>query len=185
MKKNTFQILAPIMVVLFLALMLIPVQEADAHDLGSNGYSTNGSGPPTTVQLSTCDPKNPYAPCKAELFGSITTNRSYQQTVTCGVNVTNYFGTLVARMWENVTVTWGSSGYTINSAYRNTWGASGYGWTNLSGPSPSSGSYGYLQVTRVTVWGTATYLGVPFSSFQVRTNVTGRESSPSWRCSLY
>lgn len=139
-----------------------------------------------TIELDSCDEKDPYAPCKAKLYGYITSNRSYSQTIQCRVEVENRFGTVVAKLWENVPVTWHSTGYSWSGAYRGTWTINGfYSWVNLSGPSPSSGTGSYVMLSRVVVKGEVKYMGSPWKGYEVRTNIWGRESSPGWSCSLY
>lgn len=178
MKSKKIYKLVSIFVVMLLMLSFGITQQASADD---------GSG--ENEVLDTCNlSRGSQAPCRAELFSSVAINRSMQKVITCGVNVYNAF-TLVARMSETVTVTWTNHsprGYTINNAYRSTWVTnSAYGWTNLSGPSPLSGSYGYLTITIVNLNGTVTYLGSPWHSYNVRTSLSGDESSPWWTCSLY
>lgn len=136
-----------------------------------------------------CDPgkvKDPNAPCSDEMFNEVSLTKSTQLTYTCGVNVKNAFGTIVAKLWENVTVTWQTSGYTINNATRSTWVKnSTYGWTNLSGPAPNSEYYGYFFLTHVITTGTVTYFGGPWNSYEVRLSLMGSESDPHWSCSIY
>lgn len=137
-----------------------------------------------------CNPdkvKDPKAPCSDEMFSEVSLTKNTQLTYVCGVNVKNAFGTIVAKLWENVTVTWQTSGYSINGATRSTWVTnSTYGWTNLSGPVPSSGYYGgsYNMVLVITR-GTVTYFGGPWKSYQVRLTLWGNESNPNWSCTIY
>lgn len=138
-----------------------------------------------------CDPssvKDPNAPCSAELFTDTIQIESLQRTLTCGINVKDAFGNIVAKLWENVTVTWRNTpqpGYDINSAYRYTWVKDWrYGWRDLTGPSPNSGRYSYLTITRVKISGTVTYFGGRWHSYTVYTNITGDETNPRWWCEL-
>ncbi len=140
-----------------------------------------------------CDPntvRDPNAPCYAVAFSNSNVigygTYSVQDTYTCGVEVRNAF-TVVARLWENVSVTWITNGYTINGASRHTWVANSlYGWTNLSGPSPSSGTYtGSYNMRSVITRGSVTYFGGIWDTFEVRLTLNGNQSNHTASCQIY
>jgi hypothetical protein len=134
---------------------------------------------PTNKNTHIC-PSDPNAPCYGVVFqqtSQATTSNSSQQ-LTCGINVYDKLGALVAEIWTNVNVIWDypySYDFDVTGKSRGTWVVNGsYGWTNLSGP---SGSTGVLPYGRVPFYwsssGTATFLGIPFSSFTATVVVTG------------
>ncbi len=141
-----------------------------------------------------CNPdkvRDPNAPCYAAVFSdSVMADYgvySVQSTYTCGVEVKNALNVVVARLWENVSVTWLTNGYTINGATKNTWVANSlYGWTNLSGPAPSSGTYtGSYNMRSVITRGSVTYFGGIWHTFEVRLTLNGNQSNPSASCQIY
>lgn len=106
---------------------------------------------------------------------------SRSDTITCGVKVYNSLGQLVAKLWENVNVTWDTYSARINWASRNSWVKNSmYRWKNYWGPSPSSGQHRYMFVVRTTadLW----YLTALWKHYDVRANFL---SYQSWYCSLY
>jgi len=128
--------------------------------------------------------KYPQAPCTAEVFSSQSLTRSLAKSYTCGIQYKNAYGTVVATISETVAVTWTTNGFTINSASRNTWVKySTLSWKNLSGPSPSSGSYGYIYVVDVITRGTLQ--AIPSWDATVRLSLLGREADPRWSCKDY
>lgn len=182
--KNFSKVLSIAMVFMFVTTF-IPHGNVEAHIQDDDNAVFAPRKLAQTVSLDTCNEKDPYAPCTAEVYGSIITYRDFSQTITCGVDVKNYFGTTVARMWGNVPVTWTASGHLYSGTSRGTWVTSGlYYWSNLSGPSPSSGSGGYTQISSVKTNGTINYINAPYASYQVVTRISGTETSPSWSCSL-
>lgn len=136
-----------------------------------------------------CNPdkvKDPKAPCSDEMFSEVSLTESTQVTYVCGVNVKNVFGTIMAKLWENVPVTWKTDGCTINGATRSTWVTnSTYRWTNLSGTDPYRGDFGFFTLVHVITRGTITYLNSPWNTYEVRLTLSGNESNHSWSCRIY
>lgn len=136
-----------------------------------------------------------YAPCYTSVtkglvsggvspLGSTTT-----QTQRCTRNMYDSFGTLVMQLWEDVNVTWWWSSYfnyysavTINWASRGTWTLDWrYTWGNLSGPSPSSGTYN--GQFNVVTSGTAYYLGLSWVNTSVTQTNRPLATYIDWGCS--
>lgn len=118
---------------------------------------SNSSVSRKAYRLAGCDPNtaDKNTPC----YFVVTSNRdlgtthpaqsimplSYRATLTCGKNIYNVFGVLLATLQENVNVTfwnqWGRSPVTLN------WGnlngtrtfLIGYTWSDLRGPNPNPG----------------------------------------------
>lgn len=133
--------------------------------------------------------KDPQAPCTAEVFSSSVATKALNGTAsyTCGVQYKNALGTVVAKLSETVSLSWTEYGLTINSAYLSIWVRnSSYNWKNLSGPSPSSGSYARQFGLSVKTTGSIYYLGGLWDNATVRLSFTGiGPDEPNWRCYDY
>lgn len=128
----------------------------------------------------------PDAPCVVEVFSYSTETMEavtgITQVLTCGVNVYTPAGLLVAKLWENVPTTWDQYGYHFSGATRGTWVATSYGWTNLTGPVPTSGS-GNLYWTTVSSTGRVTWLGgALYGDHRAQMQIRGNQSNPQWNC---
>lgn len=101
--------------------------------------------------------------------------------ITCGVNVKNSLGTIVAKLWEVITITWYDYTWSEVGASRGTWVLnSSYSWTNVWGPTPSSGTFTYFSMQTVRVGGTVKYLGATWHDYTVTLRVIGNQN---WSCS--
>lgn len=135
------------------------------------------------------DPEDPNIPCTQELYYFSSDEyapepQSVTKNITCGVVWKNKFGTVVAKLWENVNVTWKSTSWEF-SATRGTWVLnSAYGWAALSGPTPSSGSGGYGQTQSIVTRGTVKYLGGWWYARSVWVSVSGKQDQPYWSCNV-
>jgi hypothetical protein len=140
---------------------------------------------PAAISKSCKATSNPDAPCVVEVFSYSTevmeAATSITQVLTCGVNVYTPAGLLVAKLWENVPTTWDQYGYSFSGATRGTWAATSYGWTNLTGPYPTSGS-GNVYWTTISSSGTVTWLGAPYGNHNAQMQVWGNQSNPQWNC---
>lgn len=92
------------------------------------------------------------------------------ETIVCGVNVYNGFGTQIGRLQENLSVTWGTS-YRQNPSKFNSgnmagtailYPSIGYSWQNLSGPVVNPG-YGVTasNISTATSQGYFVFAGLP------------------------
>jgi hypothetical protein len=140
-----------------------------------------------------CDDAPPGAPCYATVFtskeggeaarGGRISPTATDVYITCGVKVWDRLGVLVAKMSQRIGVDWGTNSWTETSASRSTWKIDWrYGWTDLHGPSPSSGTYTYNEYKWVTTSGRLTYFGAVWKSYEVRLRITGNNK---WSCSVY
>jgi hypothetical protein len=101
---------------------------------------------------------------------------------TCGVNVKNVGGTVVAKLWEDITITWYEYTWKEVGASRGTWVKNGlYSWHDLWGPTPSSGTFTYVSNRSVNVGGEINYLGSPWADYTVSLAVYGNQH---WHCSI-
>ena len=147
-----------------------------------------------TVQLEDCNIADPKAVCKIELFGyssadiiepRIISRSISTQNVTCGINVVNSLNQVVDQLSQTSTVTWEDWGYSWNNSSRSASTVNGfYSWSNLSGPTPSSGSGNWNYQSSISTNGTMKYLGLNWRTFQVRTTIYGG-TNPGiyWFCS--
>lgn len=136
----------------------------------SDGSATNRSKVKGDVyRLAGCDGSKPDAPCYFVITGSgnFTENASNPSiaplaasaTITCGINVYNGIGANVARLQQNVNVTfWGTYGQTpvtLNwGDLRGTSALPGYSWSGLTGPNPNP-SWGVYVTRAGTAYSTA------------------------------
>lgn len=104
-------------------------------------------------------------------------------TLRCTVEVKNYLQQAVARLWQDVNVTWTSSQYgTANWASYDKWVTFGYEWRNLFGSSFSSPqiiNY-YLGGSTFSAGGDLYYLGTNYGNHRVDLRVAGDHQ---WSCS--
>lgn len=157
-----------------------------SEDAQGSSVNSHIAGVSSSKECNADKVKDPKAPCSDEMFSEVSLTKSTQLTYVCGVSVKNAFGTIVAKLWENVPVTWKTDGFTINGATRSTWVTnSAYWWTNLSGPDPYRGDFGQFTLVHVITWGTITYLNSPWNTYEVRLTLWGNESNPNWSCRIY
>lgn len=144
-----------------------------------------------------CDESNLDAPCYFIVIGSSSFDQNVKSTsiaplaststITCGRNIYNGTGKNVARLQQNVNVTfWGTSGRTpatMNWGNLNgTTGTLGYGWQDLTGPNPSPGWGVYVPQSGTaysTAGGMFVYLGVMQAYISIRITIR----STGWTCS--
>lgn len=180
--KLTYKVLAFCMIFVLFPYNFSASASTEHKKTGSHHRISTSFGAPN------CNiDKNENAPCKVEVFSnstaSLKTLTTTTQVVTCGVNIYTNAGLLVAKIWEDVSVTWDQYGYKITNSTRSTWVATSYGWKNLAGPSPKTAS-GNLYQTTVISSGTVTWLGgAPYGDHSVSTTVVGNQSNASWNCS--
>jgi hypothetical protein len=162
-----------------------------------DGHSPMVEG--TTYALPQCWPLNTQSDKDAPCLVSITsmhTSRSAKVSedgydgaaplttdlCTCGVNVKNAGGTAVAKLWEDITITWLQYTWQEVGASRGTWVKNWmYSWSSLWGPTPGSGTFTYASGQSVRVGGTINYLGTPWGTYTVYLTVFGNQN---WHCSI-
>jgi hypothetical protein len=164
--------------VLVTALVVSILNASVASAAPAIGKSQYGSGG------SQGDPHSPsYGKSYSEKLGSDTlapSSAATTQTVRCGVNVYDSLNNLVAKLWEDVNISWYQYDWIENWASRGTWAVDfRYGWTSLTGPSPSSGDFYYTKNQQVRTSGTVTYFGVGWHNFTVTLQVNGNQQ---WGC---
>jgi hypothetical protein len=146
-------------------------------------------------RLPGCNPANPDAPCyvtvtgtavrgaKARRGGGVTPMTGGTDTLRCTVEVQNFYHDPVARLWQDVNVTWTSTQYsTANWASYDKWAAFLYEWRNVFGSSFSSPqiiNY-YLGGSTFSAGGDLYYLGNNYGNHRVDLSVTGDQQ---WSCS--
>lgn len=159
--------LAYLLIVVMLGLQIIPVSaQGKAPDqlttaqmnsavVVSDGSASSRSKVKGDVyRFADCDRSDSDAPCYFVVTGSGTfmegsdksfvTPLSSNATITCGVNIYNGFGSLAARLQQNVNVTfWGTYGQTpVTLNWGNLGGTQTYygnyvSWSGLTGPTPN------------------------------------------------
>ncbi len=185
---------APIMLFLILISTIISIENVQANSNEDSIWNENNYTVFETIQLEDCDYTNPNAICTIEVFGysSInvlqlrTTSRSSStQNVTCGINVVNNFNQIVGQLSQTSTVTWNDWGTSWNNSTRSASTVNGfYSWSNLSGPSPASGSGYWNSQESIATTGTMKYLGLNWKNFKVETRVSGGTIPGTyWNCS--
>jgi|GEM_PF-3275492 len=140
-------------------------------------------------RLLNCNPADPNSPCYARIVtgttksGNVSIASSGTDTLSCTVEISNWLGYVVARLWQNVNVTWTSSQYsTANWASYGTWAGSGYDWRNVFGSSfnsPQTINY-YSGGSTFSAGGDLYYLGANYGNHRVDLSVTGDHQ---WGCS--
>lgn len=144
-------------------------------------------------RLPDCDPltASPNQPCYIEIFSNREDISSPQPqkgsttspiTTRCGVNVSNMYGTLLAKLWQDVRVAWEERGtYWYPIIYwtsRGTWTKNGtYTWNPLTGPYIAAGAYRSYNTD-----GTIRLLGIAFGYHRARTQLYQTPSPPYWNC---
>jgi len=174
------------MITLIAVLMMFPSSFIQGSNNNAKENTKYPSVSPTILVAGSKNCIDPNAPCTAEPFSNSTcaavSPATSTQVVVCGVNLYNALGTKVMTLSQNVSVTWDAYGYNINWATRSTWVLnSAYYWSNLVGPSPTSG-HGNVYSTNVTTSGDAYYLGGYWSTHGVHTIVQGNQSNAYWSC---
>jgi hypothetical protein len=180
----------------------------------STGVSAEASGIPSETEppvlpkepqegilyrLPECDPLKASSdqPCYVEFYCdaeeealsllSQPTTITSSWTTTCGVSIKNNVGTTVARLWQDINVTWEQMGSwyhpRINWKRRGTWTKDWrYNWISLNGPYYSGGT---TQSVRYNTDGTLDYLGLWTTGWSVRSEFWSTQNPPHWSCKWY
>jgi len=176
---------------------LTPAQMKNAVVVNDGSAASRSKAKGEVYRFADCDESNPDAPCYFVVAGSDNftggtsmssiTPLSSSATITCGINVYNGMGAKVARLQQNVNVTfWGTYGQTpvtLNwGDLRGTGALPGYAWSGLTGPNPNPGWGVYVSRTGTaysTAGGTLTFLGVYQNYASSRLTIR----SSGWSCS--
>ncbi len=148
-------------------------------------------------RFANCNDSNPSGPCYFIVTGGASFDQTARSasitplastaTITCGRNIYNGTGKNVARLQQNVNVTfsstYGQTPVTMNWGNLNgTTGTLGYGWSDLTGPNPNPG-WGVNVPRTGTAYSTAggmfIYLGVMQAYISIRITI----SRTGWSCS--
>jgi hypothetical protein len=192
MKKNVTRFV----LVLLAVLVMFPTSWASAQPDDSLKFASLSS---KTDVVSVCDPNlidlsglsdvgfdanDPDIPCTVDVY---TLTRDLTQTpldltgrFTCGGTVKNKNGSIIGKIWENVTVTWKYIGYTSSATRgQSVSNSSLYAWKYLWGPSTED----INGKTEIKSGGWFTYLGARKYNITILFTVDGNQSNPYWRCS--
>ncbi len=186
---------------------LTPTQMKNAV-LVANGSITSrlsvlnqSKGKAVVYRFADCDESNPEAPCYFMVIGDGNLAANSSQSITplasttglvCVTPIYNSFGTLKAKLQQNVSVTfWGTFGQTpvtLNWGDRAGTGASPmYSWSDLTGPNPNPGWGVYVKRTKTaysTVGGMLTYSPIPgYTEWQQYISNRLTIKSSGWSCS--
>lgn len=202
-----------LLIVVMLALQVVPVsaqgktppnpdqltlEQMKNAVVVSNGMDSNRSKIQGQIyRFANCDESNPDAPCYFMVTGSDNFGQNINltpitplastATIICGRNIYNGTGKKVARLQQNVNVTfsgtYGQTPVTLNWGDLNgTTGTLGYGWSDLTGPNPSPG-WGVYVPRSGTAYSTAggmfVYLGVMQAYISIKITIR----SSGWSCS--
>lgn len=180
---------------------LTPEQMKSAVVVSDGSVASRSKVEGEIYRFANCDESNPDAPCYFMVTGSSNFAESINSTsitplassaqISCWTPIYNSFGTLKAKLKQNVGVTfWGTYGQmpvTLNWGNRAGTGASPmYSWSDLTGPNPYPGWGVYVSRTKTAysiVGGMLTYtpiVGVGWS-YYISNRLTIKSSG--WYCS--
>jgi hypothetical protein len=181
---------------------LTPVQMKNAVVVEGGSVISRAEVKGDVYRFADCDGSNPDVPCYFVVTGSGTfaegsskspiTPLASSATITCGVNVYNYLGNNVARLQQNVNVTfWGTYGQTpVTLNWGDLRGTATYGsyysWSSLTGPNPNPGWGVYVSRTGTAysnAGGLLVYAPPPVPGTQVYVSSRITIRSSGWSCS--
>ncbi len=184
--------------VLLLTVLLLASQAGFASASTDTTVAWDGSTPMqqgVLYQLPKCDPANPNAPCYVTVTGTVVRGANARpsagvtplsggtDTLRCTVEIKNFSQQPVARIWQDVNVTWTSTQYsTANWASYDKWTTFLYEWRNVFGSSfstPQIINY-YFGGSTFSAGGDLYYLGTNYGNHRVDLSVTGDHN---WSCS--
>lgn len=221
-KETTMKAQTKIFVFLLIALMLViqavpvsaqgnppppnqltPAQMKNAVMVRDGSVASRSSVKAEVYRFADCDGSDSDAPCYFIVTGNGTfvegSNRlsvtplSSSATLTCGVNVYNSFGNKVARLQQNVNVTfWSTYGQTpVTLNWGNLGGTQAYygfyvSWSGLTGPTPNPGWGVYVSragAAYTTAGGLLTYAPPLTPGWQQYYSSRLTIRSSGWYCS--